>query len=368
MPSRVRLAVLLASLARGGIGKMRVHLVNEFSRRGFAVDLLLAELASPYLQRLSQEVNLVPIYTSHALSCVPLLAWYLRRRQPEVLLTQRVRVNVAALRAHRLSATSTRIVSTLNTHLSSQLTSMRERKRNKQLRLFRRYYPRNDGLIAVSEGVAVDAAQLIGLPRERIQVANNPVVTPDILEKARQPCGHPWLDEPGPPVFMGMGRLEPQKDFALLLRAFASVRQRRRSRLIILGEGGLREELLLLARQLGVADDVALPGFVATPYAFLARARVFVLSSAWEGSPNALTEALAVGTPTVSTDCPSGPREILAGGLYGPLVPVRNEERLAQAMLHTLENPPEREFLRARAQCYSVEASATQYLQAMGLT
>jgi glycosyltransferase involved in cell wall biosynthesis len=362
-----RLGVLVASLAKGGIGKMRVHLVNELIRQGVEVDVLMARADSPYLDMLSGAARQVLLGTSHEWASVLPIARYLRRVRPDALLAQRVRVNVAALRARRLARTGTPIFATLNTSLSHQLASARPGKRRKQLAYLRRYYPRNDGLIAISQGVAEDAASLIGVPREAIRVISNPVVTGRIAELAQAPVAHRWLAEGGSPVILGAGRLEPQKDFPTLIRAFAEARGARPLRLVILGEGAQRASLLDLAAALGVAGDVDLPGFVDNPYAYMARAAVFVLSSAWEGFGNVLAEALAVGIPVVATDCPSGPSEILEGGRWGRLVRVGDAAGLARAVLETLADPLPAASLRESAQRFTVEASARGYLEAMGL-
>ena len=139
------------------------------------------------------------------------------------------------------------------------------------------------------------------------------------------------------------------------------------ARLVILGEGRDREALTALADSLGVGADVAMPGFMANPYPWLARARLFVLSSAWEGSPNALTEALALGVPAVSTACPSGPDEILADGRHGPLVPVGDVDAMAAAMLRTLRAPRDPDGLREAVAEYNAATSARRYLTLMGL-
>jgi glycosyltransferase involved in cell wall biosynthesis len=169
-------------------------------------------------------------------------------------------------------------------------------------------------------------------------------------------------------VIIGMGRFTEQKDFATLIRAFARLRANRNCRLILLGRGRLQADYQALAEQLGVAADIAYPGFADNPYSYLARARLFVLSSAWEGSPNALTEALALGVPVVATDCPSGPRELLDGGRYGALVAVGDDAALAQAMAATLDAPPPAAGLRRAVADYTVEASARAYLAALGFT
>jgi glycosyltransferase involved in cell wall biosynthesis len=158
-----------------------------------------------------------------------------------------------------------------------------------------------------------------------------------------------------------MGRLVPQKDFATLLRAFALVRADRPARLVILGEGPERDRLMLLARELGIENDVLLPGFVTNPFAWVGRASLFVLSSAWEGLPTVLVEALACGTPVIATDCPHGPRAILEGGDLGPLVPVGDSRKMAEAMRRMLDAPTERSRLLARAAAFHEDRAIEAY-------
>ena len=136
---------------------------------------------------------------------------------------------------------------------------------------------------------------------------------------------------------------------------------------MIIGRGRARDRLLALADALGIADDVALPGFIAEPYPYLANADLFAFTSRWEGLPFVLIEALALCTPVVSTDCPSGPNEILQGGRYGRLIPVGNDAALADAIAATLQSPPHAERLKEAARPYVIEAAADAYLSVMGL-
>lgn len=359
--------MLLAELPMGGVGRMRVHLVNEIAKRGCRVDLVLARMVSPYLALLDPQVRIVRLATSHAVSGVPGLAAYLLRYRPGVVLSQRIRVNVLAQRANALAARPARLFATLNVNMTQKLARHPARKRERELQRLRHYFPRNDGLIAVSRGVAEDIAGIIGWPAERVSVAPNPTVTTALPELAGAPVDHPWFAPGEPPVILAVGRLVQQKDYPTLLRAFVEVRARRGCRLVILGKGPLRSELEGLARQLGVAEDTALPGFVDNPYAYMARAAVYVMSSLFEGSPNALTEALAVGTPLVSTDCPNGPREILEDGRHGALVAVGDADGLAAAILRALDDPGDRDARRAAAQRYTVARSADAYLEVLGL-
>ena len=151
------------------------------------------------------------------------------------------------------------------------------------------------------------------------------------------------------------------------MRAFARARQKRPLRLVILGKGRQHRRLEMLAAKLGILEDFSLPGFVVNPYAYMSKSNVFVLSSRWEGSPNVITEALALGTPVVSTDCRSGPREILQNGRYGRLVAVGDIDGLAQGILETIDHPPRSDNLREAVKDYTLEASSKAYLEVFGL-
>jgi len=195
-------------------------------------------------------------------------------------------------------------------------------------------------------------------------VIYNPVVSPELYEKADAPLEHPWFRSNQPPVILGVGRHYPQKGFDTLLRAFARVRQETPARLVILGEGPERPNLERLASELGVAADVDMPGFDPNPFRYMKRAGVFVLSSRYEGLPNVLIQAMACGCPVVSTDCPNGPAEILDGGRYGALVPVDDVEAMARAIVRALLGqvaPAPADWLEQ----FRVEVVAEQYLRVM---
>ena len=361
------LTFLIESLYNDGVGKMRVHLMNEMARRGYRLELLLAEMNSPYLSKVDPAIPRRSVGSMHALWGVPGLALHLRNTRPRVLLTQRVRPNRLALQARALARVDTKVFVTVNVNMSAKLAHQSERDR--QTEHMRTWYPRNDGIIAVSRGVADDAAVLIGVPPERITVIPNPTVTPDLAVKAAAPVEHPWFATGQPPVLLGAGRLMVEKGFDTLLRALAHVRRTiPHCRLMIVGEGPDRGALETLAAELGLKEDVSMPGFVDNPYAYMSRASLFVLSSTREGSPNALVEALAVGAPLVSTDCPNGPREVLEAGRHGRLVPVGDAQALAAAIVESLAQPVgTRDSRMASAQRYTVERSTTLYLEALGL-
>ena len=191
---------------------------------------------------------------------------------------------------------------------------------------------------------------------------HNPVVSPALHREAAKPVEHPWFAADAPPVILGAGRLEARKGFADLIEAFAKAAEARPLRLMIFGEGKERAGLERLIARLGIGDKVALPGWTEDLFAHMAKASLFVLPSTYEGLPGVLIQALACGCPVVSTDCPTGPREILEGGRFGPLVPMHDVDALAKAMLETLEAPLPRVVLQARGEDFSEDKAVTRYL------
>lgn len=362
---RQPIAVLASFSGAGGVERMLVNLFAGLVALGERVDLVLVRAEGPYLAEIPAEIARFELRVSHMLLAVPELARYLRRRRPRALLAVKDRAGRAAVLARALSGIRVPIALRLGTNLSASLAERPALAHWLRIWPIRLLYPAIERIIAVSEGVAEDTARIARLPQASIQVIRNPVITPRLYALAARPCPHPWFDPGQPPVILGAGRLQVQKDFLTLIRAFAQVRKKRPCRLMILGEGKMRGELEALIAELGLEEDVALPGFRRDLPAYLARAALFVLSSRWEGSPNVLTEALALGRPVVSTDCPSGPREILADGRYGPLVPVGDAQALAEAILKTLDSPLPEDELRAAVADYDWLTSARRYLAAL---
>ncbi|MGB0955721.1 MAG: glycosyltransferase [Panacagrimonas sp.] len=361
-----RLAVLISLSGDGGVERMVLNLCAEFAKH-VKVDLLALKLSGGHADRIPDGVNLIRLKSRHSSTCVGEVTSYLKQQRPDVLLAAKDRAGRAALKAAKRYGGNLPVFIRLGTNLSAALA--RKSAFNRWLRLapMRRLYPSVCGVIAVSEGVRQDTVATTRLAAERIRVIRNPVITPSFESQAQAPPPHDWLVERSWPVVMGMGRLNQQKDFPSLLRAFAAMQRQIPSRLILLGEGSDRADLMALAESLGIAARFHLAGFQSNPYAWLSRADLFVLSSAWEGSPNALTEALALGIPSVSTDCPSGPDEILDGGRVGPLVPVADAAGLARAMIQTLREPPDARMLKEAVDEYRAPTSARRYLQYMGL-
>ncbi|TDA69508.1 MAG: glycosyltransferase [Clostridia bacterium] len=336
-----------------------VNLSWGFAERGLEVDLVLAKAEGPYITQVPAGVRVVDLRAPRVLASLPALVRYLRRERPAAILSALDHANIVAIWARRLARVRCRAVVSVHSTLSRATDNTPTARGRLMPRLVRQFYPWADAVVAVSRGVAEDLVRTTGILQESIKVIYNPVVTPELLEKAREPLDHPWFAPGQPPVILSVGRLTAAKDYPTLIRAFALVRAERPARLVILGEGEERPRLESLVRELHLEAYVALPGFVENPYAYMTCASVFVLSSAWEGLPTVLIEALALGTSVVSTDCPSGPQEILEGGRWGKLVTPGNPEELARAILATLE---ESNGAFGRIEPFTLEHATTQYL------
>jgi glycosyltransferase involved in cell wall biosynthesis len=329
--NRGRIAFFLPSVRGGGAQRVIINLIQGIVRRGEPVDLALAIHDGVFLDHIPPEVRVVDLGGRRLIGGFLPLVRYLRRERPRVLISSMSHANMLALWAARLAGGTPVMVTVHNTMSESTGSDW-----GLEQRLLRTFYPWARWIVAVSRGAADDLARTTGIARDRVEVIYNPVITPAILEQAARVPDHPWLAAGQPPVILGVGRLTRQKDFFTLVRAFAELRRRRTARLIILGEGEDRPGLEALIAELGVRDDVSLPGFRDSAPAYMARSALFVLSSAWEGLPTVLIEAMAAGTTVVSTDCPSGPREILQEGRLGALVPVGDAPALACAMERSL--------------------------------
>ena len=282
-----------------------------------------------------------------------LVADYVRKEIPDCVLPNLPKAKVATLLAKSLLGSFPVVIPVVH--------SMLENRRLRHRVRYRTLMTHSDHIVAVSEGVRHSVSAKTGVPKERITTIYNPVVTPKLAVLSRQVPDHPWLAGSGPPVILSAGRFARVKDFPTLILAFHKLSLATPARLILLGDGSERKLLTALVRRLDLEDRVSMPGWVDNPYAFMARASLFATSSRMEGLQNVLIEALACGCPCVSTDCPSGPAEILEGGRIGRLVPVGDIEALAEAMRLTLEDPPPRTLLLKRAEYFSAENSVAKY-------
>jgi glycosyltransferase involved in cell wall biosynthesis len=397
-----RIALLFGSFRGGGVGTSFLRLADALLARGHEVDLVVGrerrDLAhmvptaarvvvldrglamDTYARALRADHRILPALLdamrsrrqpSGKLRHLASFASYLRRDRPDGVIAATTPLNLIAFWARRIAgSTAPLVMSEHNRFAVERDDGSRGWRYDCPPALVHHAYAEADALVGVSDGVADEMAAFAGIPRERIVTVYNPVTGPLLTERAAASLDHPWLQPGQPPVILGVGMLKPQKDFATLIHAFALLRAWREARLVILGDvrGDAKDmackaELHALPEALGVAADVQFPGFVDNPQAWMARSACFVLSSRWEGLPTVLIEALGCGCPVISTDCPSGPSEILAGGRYGRLVPIADPAAMADAIATTLVAPPERATQLARAKLFSAARAADHYIE-----
>lgn len=341
-----KIAIFSPQLTPVGTGRVLLSLAKGFAKHGHYVDLLRTGTEWEKLESDSSNPRVVDLLTRNLVShlprygksfktsiaviramALPKLVMYFAREKPQVLL---VGLSTALpFLAKTISRSSVGIVVTI------QGLPRRSWLRR---RLWSTLYPQADAVIAPTQGVARETSHLSGLAEQEIKIIPNPVLDYSFENKMSAPIEHPWFDKLTP-VILGVGRLTRQKGFDNLLQAFNIVRLKTPSKLIILGNGENRQSLENLIRSLKLDKIVDMPGHVSNPYAYMSRASVFVLSSRWEGPGHALIEALATGTPAVSTDCPFGPKDVLLNGQAGLLTPVDDPQALAKAILQTILNP-----------------------------
>lgn len=326
-------------LTPGGIERVLALLANGLVEAGVEVDLVAPRWECPFAETLDPRVHRVDLGSRRMLTALPGLVRHLRRCQPAALLSAHDHANLVALWAVAIGRARSRTAISIHNVLAEQTSSEPWRARLTAPLLARAFLPWADRVIAVSDPVAEAFCQFTRIPRARVGVIHNPVIPPELPIAARAPTDDPWFAAGERPVIVSAGRLVAQKNFGLLLRAFATVRAGRAVRLVILGEGPLRADLEREVRDLGLGAEVRLPGHVANPWSLMSRAAMFVSSSKFEGLPTAVIEALACGVPVVATDGAGGTREALSGGRFGRLVPSDDPAALAAAMIATLEEP-----------------------------
>ena len=391
-----KIAVLLPSLEGGGAERSMLNLATGFLAAGREVDIVLCQAKGAFLDEIPAGATMIELEATGGLRARWIIArsnlqdFFVRLRpvllakktapevarirslqryivasQPDVILSALPYANLSAIWAKELSGSRVPVIVSERIALLSYCaapSNSRKWRWRYLPELVRRTYPRADRVIAVSDHVANELITTIGLSKDSVVAVPNPVVDGALRACAQQALVHPWFTQDGPPVILAAGRLTEQKDFATLIHAFAAVRTDREARLVILGEGRLRDDLEQLVCTLGIQADVCMPGFVENPFQYMARASVLVLSSAYEGLPGVLIQALACGCPVVSTDCPGGSSEILEDGKYGALVSIGKADEMAKAVLAELDDPTPREILLRRAEDFSVERAVNSYL------
>jgi glycosyltransferase involved in cell wall biosynthesis len=364
------ISFLLSTLPADGASRVILNLIGGFVERGLKVELVVLKAEGDAMAWIPPGVRIVELNAQicgiHKLFYLFALIRYLRREKPAALFVCRDDLNLGSI-AKYLAVVNTQVIFICHCNLFQYLQHCSDSVKHSftayLLRKFLGFYNWADTIVTVSQGVADGLTKLAGRPLKQMRVIYNPVVTPEMLAKAQEPIYHPWFAPEEPPVIISVGRLQALKDFPTLIQAFALVRQQMPIRLAILGEGDERSRLQQLIDELGLTSEIALLGFVSNPHAYVSKAAACVMSSIVEGLPTVLIEALAVGTPVISTNCPSGPAEILDFGKYGTLVPMGDYKALAKAITSTLNTTVDVQALQQRAQNFSLETAVNNYLE-----
>lgn len=336
--SKYRICIFIPSLGGGGAERMMVILANEFSERGYCVDLILAKSGNTYMQLLSEKVNIINLNSSRTITSILPLAKYLYTNKPRAILSALTDANIVTILAHKISFSSARLVISERSVLSYKLKTLNKTLSFVIKALTQITYPLSHKIIAISNKVAEDLYETIYLKRSRISTIYNPVIHPQMLQSLKEEIPHIWLKEKTTPIIVSVGRLSYSKDFENLINSFSLLLKRKKAKLIILGEGELRKPLEKIVSDLSLENYIIMPGFVDNPYIYMKHADIFVQSPRYEGFGNVLVEAMACGKQVISTDCIGGPAEILENGKWGKLVPVGDAQAMANAMFDSLEN------------------------------
>jgi glycosyltransferase involved in cell wall biosynthesis len=357
-----RIAVFFTSLDVGGTPRAMLRLMEGFVKAGFTVDAVVVRAFGSFLDKIPEGVNLVDLGAGRTLTSIPSFIQYLRKNKPDVVLSALMHVNLAAIIARMLSGTSPRLVISERSNLTEKKIHAIHIWDKISIPLINIFYPLADAIITVSLDASKDLIESTKLDPEKVITIYNPIPVDEIQRASTEKNEHPWFSNHEIPVILAVGRLSPPKDYPTLINTFNILHERKRVRLIIVGEGEERQRIERVVKSSPFSEDILLFGRSENPFPYMAKANVFVLSSAWEGFPNVLVEALACGATVVSTNCHSGPSEILQDGKYGRMVPVGDAQALAKAIELSLDHPFPAEQGISRARDFSVEKAIRKYL------
>ncbi len=351
------LSIVLPDLNGGGAQRMLLNMATEFSQRGYRVDVvtLCPSSTESYAHVQTTNLNFIAFNKSKALLALPSLIKYFLFKRPDFIISALSYVNILTLLAKKLSfiPKSKIFVTERAYHSSNAKLTIKNYEREKKL--IRLLYPTANIVIGISKGVSQDIKEVGRLADDKVMTIYNPVITKDFKENADEVLDTPWLStKTTTKKIIACGRLVPVKDYPTLIKAFAILVKDTDVKLGILGDGPLKNDLIQLAKEHNVDDKIEFLGFVKNTLPYIKNADVFALTSLSEGFGNVLVEALYCGIPIVSTDCPSGPREILDNGKYGHLVEIESPELFAAALKQALLEPINKASLTNRANDFNV--------------
>ncbi len=350
--------VFLCTSLDGGIGRNIIRLSEAFIEKGIKVSIWLDDINTKYVQEVSGNVQIKQLATTHAILGLPQLIWLLISDTPDVVLTSNERMTRLMYYARRFSYTKTALVAHVHNFYGTAFKRLSDKKRRKRIERLTRIYPKIDAVIAVSHGVALDFSRLTGMPLEKISVIYNPVATPDLEVLSNEAIP----EEIGGQTIVSVGRLTYQKNIPFLVRAFIALRKQQVCQLVIVGDGEELETIQQMVEECDFKSDIHLLGHRSNPFPYMKKAKVFALTSIYEGFGNVVVEALACGTPVVSTNC-GGPEEILATPELGLIIDQDDESGFVKALSKKLKDDPDRAALKNYANSrFSVDIATQEHL------
>lgn len=366
---KISIVFFLPSLGGGGTERIIVNIVNNLDKRKYNVSLVLGEAKGDFLNEIEKGVPIVNLNASGNLKLLFKLTEYFNKAAPEIFISSFPRFDLISLLAKMFSKKKTKIIIIEHINFSFHLFTARSLYRRLIGRLIlpsfvKVFYPMADIIVCVSNGVAKDISKIINRP-DKIKIIYNPVISDKIYKLSEETIRHAWFSDQKIPIILAAGRLAKQKDYPTLLEAFKLVIEKNPARLVILGEGEDRNKLEKFSQRIGIFENVLFLGFQKNPYKYMKKAAVFVLSSLQEGFPTVIVEDMACGAPVVSTNCRSGPNEIIENGKNGLLVPIGDPISLADGITKLIESPSLREKFsregKRRAEDFTIDKKVKEY-------
>ncbi len=359
-------AVFFVPSLEGGIGRVVALLAIGLKEHGYKIEVWSASPNLGYASYIEEKLNVRYLGRGSLKSALKNLVGALRSARPNSLISASFHANCLALIAARLANASTQVIISDHPSIDSALQELPFFQRSAWRLLIKFLYRQADSHIGVSQGVAAAMARFSGIPLSEISVIPNPVISDEIFVQSKEDLAHPFF-QAGEPLILFVGRLSKEKNVLTLLSAFSQLQVNIKSKLILVGDGPEKQSLIKLSEAYGIDDRVSFVGHRNNPYPYFLRADLVALSSTREGLPTVLIEALAFGKRVVSTDCPSGPREILCNGLFGELVEMKNAEAFAEALNRALNNK-QLNVPRSYLAKYSVQSAVSEYAKILGPT
>lgn len=363
MKNKSGIAIFSPSLEGGGAELVVVNLANHLYYYDKNISLILSKSSGLLIKSLSADIELIDLKSKRVIFSLFKLIKYLQKARPKVLISHQSHLNIIAILAKILAHSHTKLI--VCEHANQKIMSYYSPQFLDKILPFLEgiFYPFADAVLAVSQGIMNELKGVMLFRKNIVHLIYNPIITPRITElsKLEMPDWFIQLKKKNK-IILSVGRLSYEKDFITLIKSLRLVRDQKDIALCILGEGPQRNELMKYARELHVENNLFMPGFVENPFVYYKNSDVFVLSSVYEGFGNVLVEAMACGIPVISTNCPSGPAEILENGKFGRLVQPQDPYALAQAIVEALDNPPDTKAAKIRANDFTVEKATQKYI------